>query len=38
MKKNLYRTALMAMACFASSAAFAYDAQVGGVYYNFLSK
>lgn len=35
MKKNLYRTALMAMACLASSAAFAYDAQVGGVYYNF---
>lgn len=35
MKKNFYRTALMAMACLASSAAFAYDAQVGGVYYNF---
>lgn len=35
MKKKLYRTALMAMACLASSAAFAYDAQVGGIYYNF---
>lgn len=35
MKKNFYRTALMALACLASSAAFAYDAQVGGVYYNF---
>lgn len=35
MKKKLYRAALMAMACLASSAAFAYDAQVGGVYYNF---
>lgn len=35
MKKKLYRAALMAMACLASSAAFAYDAQVGGIYYNF---
>lgn len=35
MKKKLYRTALTALACLASSAAFAYDAQVGGVYYNF---
>lgn len=35
MKKKLYRAALMAMACLASSAAYAYDAKVGNIYYNF---
>lgn len=35
MKKNFQRLSLMAMACLASSAAYAYDAQVGGIYYNF---